>query len=117
MLFTSYEFIGFMILVFALYYIVPKSWQWKLLLVASYAFYFIADPRYLLFILTTTISTYWISMKLEAVNKETSDYIAQHKSELSREDKKAYKAKMKARKWNWLLLCLFFNIGILSVTK
>ena len=70
MLFTSYEFIGFMALVFVLYYLVPKSWQWKLLLVASYVFYYIADPRYLLFILTTTVSTYFVSMKLESVNKE-----------------------------------------------
>lgn len=117
MLFTSYEFIGFITLIFALYYVVPKSWQWKLLLVASYVFYYIADPRYLIFILITTISTYWISMKLEAVNKESEQYIAEHKAELTREEKKAYKAKMKARKWNWLLLCLFLNIGILSVTK
>ncbi len=117
MLFTSYEFVGFIALIFVLYYIVPKSWQWKLLLVASYIFYFLADPRYLLFILTTTVSTYFVSMKLETVNKETETYIKEHKAELSREEKKAYKAKMKARKWNWLLLCLVFNIGILSVTK
>ena len=117
MLFTSYEFIGFIILIFALYYIVPKSWQWKLLLVASYVFYYIADPRYLLFILVTTISTYWVSMKLESVNSEADAYLKEHKAELSKEEKKAYKAKIKARKWNWLLLCLFFNIGILSITK
>ena len=53
MLFTSYSFIAFMTIVFVLYYLVPKSCQWPLLLVFSYIFYFIADPRYLIFILVS----------------------------------------------------------------
>ena len=117
MLFTSYEFIAFLALVLVSYYLVPKKLQWPLLLVFSYVFYFIADPMYLLFILVTTISTYFVSLKMEHINAEMSAYVAEHKAELSKEEKKAYKAKMKARKWNWLLLCLFLNIGILSVTK
>ena len=117
MLFTSYEFIAFLALVFVLFYTVPKKFQWVLLLVASYGFYYIADPRYLLFILVTTISTYFLSVKITDINQETEGYLKEHKKELSREEKKAYKGKMKARKWNWLLLCLILNIGILSVTK
>ena len=117
MLFTSYEFIGFYALLFVLYYLVPKTWQWKLLLLASYVFYFIADPRYLIFILTTTVSTYFVSMKLEEINGASDAYLKEHKKELSREEKKAYKAAVKAKKWRWLLICLIFNIGILSITK
>lgn len=117
MLFTSYEFVAFLALVFVLFYTVPKKFQWVLLLLASYGFYYIADPRYLLFISVTTISTYFLSVKISDINQETESYIKEHKKELSREEKKAYKGKMKARKWNWLLLCLILNIGILSVTK
>lgn len=117
MLFTSYEFIAFLAIVFVLYYLVPKRAQWPLLLMFSYVFYFLADPRYLLFILVTTVSTYFISIRMEQVNTEQNTYIAEHKATLSREDKKAYKAKMKAKKWRWLLACLFLNIGILAVTK
>ena len=117
MLFTSYEFIAFLTLVFVLFYTVPKKFQWVLLLLASYGFYYIADPRYLLFILVTTVSTYFLSVKITDINKESESYLKEHKKELSREEKKAYKGKMKARKWNWLLLCLILNIGILSVTK
>ena len=51
MLFTSYEFIGFLLLLFVLYYIIPKRFQWQLLLVFSYAFYLLADPRYLIYII------------------------------------------------------------------
>lgn len=117
MLFTSFEFIVFIAIVFVLYYALPKKMQWPLLLIFSYIFYFMADWRYLFFIVTTTISTYFISIKMEKINNAQNEYIKLHKEEMSREDKKAYKAKMKAKKWKWLLICLFFNIGILAVTK
>ncbi|MBE5932446.1 MAG: MBOAT family protein [Lachnospiraceae bacterium] len=116
MLFTSFEFIVFLLLVFVLYYALPKKSQWVQLLVFSYVFYFIADPRYLIFIVVTTVSTYLVSLKLKKINDITDGYIKEHK-ELTRDEKKAYKAQMKAKKWRWLLLCLILNIGILSVTK
>ena len=117
MLFTSYSFIAFMTIVFVLYYPVPKSCQWPLLLVFSYIFYFIADPRYLIFILVTTISTYLISLKMNQINMAQDKFIKEFKGNLSREQKKNYKSHMKHKKWIWLLICLFINIGILSVTK
>ena len=67
MLFTSIEFIGFLVLLMVSYYLVPKKMQWPLLLIFSYIFYFIADPRYLLFILVTTVSTFWISIVMENI--------------------------------------------------
>ena len=117
MLFTSYTFIAFMAVVLLAYYLVPKKWQWGLLLVASYIFYWCADPMYLLFIGVTTASTYGVSRLLDRVNTEQKEYLKAHKTELDKEQKKAYKAKMKAKKWHLLLLCLIFNLGILSVTK
>ena len=117
MLFTSSQFIAFMAVVLLAYYLVPKKAQWPLLLVASYVFYWCASPWYLLFIGVTTVSTYGISRLLERVNNTQKAYLAAHKAELDKEQKKAYKAKMKAKKWHLLLLCLIFNLGILSVTK
>ena len=117
MLFTSFEFIAFMAVVILAYYLVPKKAQWPLLLVASYIFYWSDDPMYLLFIGVTTVSTYAVSRLLEKVNAEQKAYLQAHKTELDKEQKKAYKAKMKAKKWHLLLLCLIFNLGILSVTK
>ena len=117
MLFTSYTFIAFMAAVLVLYYLVPKKWQWPLLLVASYIFYWCADPMYLIFIGVTTVSTYIISRLLEKVNTQQKTYLKEHKAELSKEEKKAYKNKMKQKKWHLLLICLILNLGILSVTK
>ena len=117
MLFTSTQFIAFMAVVLLAYYLVPKKAQWPLLLVASYVFYWCASPWYLLFIGVTTVSTYGVSRLLERVNNTQKTYLAEHKADLDKDAKKAYKAKMKKKKWHLLLLCLIFNIGILSVTK
>ncbi|MCD8324484.1 MAG: MBOAT family protein [Clostridiales bacterium] len=117
MLFTSYSFIAFISVVFVLYYVLPKKCQWPMLLVASYVFYYIAGPTYLIFIATTTVTTYLISLKLDALAQTQKAYIRENKSILSKEEKKAYKAGIKSRQWKWLLLCLFINIGILAVLK
>ena len=117
MLFTDYSFIGFLAVVFVLYYTLPKKCQWPFLLAASYVFYFIASPSYLIFIAATTVSTYFVSLKLDRLETIQKTWIAEHKGQVTREEKKAYKAGIKARKWRWLLVCLFFNLGILAVLK
>jgi len=117
MLFVSYGFLGFLALTLALYYVIPKRFQWQLLLMASYVFYFLADPRYLLYILATTVSTYLLGNAIEKRAQRQKMYLAEHKADLSKEEKKAYKQKVKSGQWKLLLVCLFFNLGILAVVK
>ena len=45
MLFTSYGFLGFLAVLFLLYYIIPRKCQWGLLLGAGYLFYFRAGAE------------------------------------------------------------------------
>lgn len=117
MFFTSYEFLGFAAVLFLAYYLIPKKWQWPLLLVASYVFYFIAGPEYLIYILTTTVTTYFTACLIAKKAERQSAYIAEHKGELSREEKKEYKSKQKGIRFRWLVGCLVLNIGILIVVK
>ena len=65
MLFTSYGFLGFAAVLFLLYYLIPRRFQWELLLAASYLFYFIAGPSWLLYILVTTVTTYFAALRIE----------------------------------------------------
>ena len=58
MLFTSYEFFGFVVVLFLAYYLLPKQCQWPLLLAASYLFYAAAGPQFLPYLLATTAATY-----------------------------------------------------------
>lgn len=116
MLFTSYEFIAFMLLCFIIYYLIPKKCQWMMLLIASYVFYFCAGTYYPLFILATTATTYFFARKMDSINAAQEQYLAEHK-DFSREEKKAYKGKMASKRKTCMLLCLLFNIGILAVIK
>ncbi|NLP00431.1 MAG: MBOAT family protein [Clostridiaceae bacterium] len=117
MLFTSYGFIFFLCVVIGLYYIIPKQFQWKLLLVSSFVFYYFSGWSNLIYISVTIVSTYFVGLKLDSLDRQQNLYLKENKEVLSREDKKAYKEKIKARRWRWLLLCLFFNLGILAVIK
>ena len=117
MLFTSYRFILFVIVLVTLYYLIPKRLQWMLLLLASLCFYLFAGPGYLMYILATTVSTYYAGRRMDRLQTIQSNYLKEKKEELSREERKAYKAGMKGKQRKWLILCLLFNFGILAVLK
>lgn len=117
MLFTSYSFMFFVLVTCVLYYMIPKKCQWMLLLCASYIFYFLAGAGYLPYILTTTVSTYLISLRIAVLKEKQDAYLKEHKAALSREERKEYKSRQKSKQFKWLLLCLFINIGILAVVK
>ncbi len=117
MLFTSFRFIIFLIVLFILFYSIPKRFQWMLLLIASYVFYCFAGVKYLIYIIATTVTSYLISRRLDHIQSITSAYLKEKKAELSREERKSYKASMKARQKLWLVMGLVFNFGILAILK
>lgn len=117
MLFTSYGFIGFLLIVFILYYTCCKNWQWQLLLIASYVFYYFSGPKNLLFIVITTITTYFAAQKIDAYHEIQKAYLKQKKAQMSKEERKTYKASIKSIQKKWMLSCLFLNLGILAVLK
>ncbi|MDD3367434.1 MAG: MBOAT family protein [Lachnospiraceae bacterium] len=117
MLFTSYEFLAFIGILFLLYYVVPKKFQWILLLGASYLFYAMADWSYLVFILVTTVSAYFAACAMEKTYTDQKAYLLLHKSEMNKDERKAFKAVQKKKRWHCLLLILFLNLGILAVLK
>lgn len=114
---TSYGFLLFAGLLLLLYYLVPRRMQWVLLLIASYAFYAFSGVKYLGYILATTVCSYLVSVKLWDLKRRQDAYLKLHKEELSREDKKAYKAGVKKKQKHLLIFALLFNFGILAVIK
>ncbi len=117
MLFTSYGFVGFVAILLFLYYVVPKRFQWQLLLVFSYLFYFLADPKYVCYIAATTISVYWLGCKMDVLHEKQSIYLKEHRETLNKEEKKRYKSSIKQTQWKILLLGLLINLGILVIVK
>ena len=117
MLFTSYRFLAFLLVLFVLYYVIPKKTQWMLLLVASYVFYAFAGWEYFIFMGITTLSTYGAGLLIDRNHGRQKAYLAEHKAELSKEEKKAYKEKQKNKRFAIMASCLVLNFGILAVLK
>lgn len=117
MLFTSYEFIGFLAIVLGAYYCIPKKWQWPFLLIASYAFYYIANPVYLIYIAVTTLSTWYVSLMMQRRKDIFADQYALAQKGMDRAQKKEAKEKEKKKQFHLMLLALLFNLGILAVVK
>lgn len=117
MLFTSLEFVLFILGVFLLYYIVPKRFQWQLLLIANVLFYACAGSAGLIFMGITIVTSYLAAVCMDKMQKKADAYVLSQKGIWTKEDKKAYKNRVKKRKWYILLLCLIVNIGLLAVIK
>ena len=117
MLFTSYEFLLFLLVVFIMYYLLPGRAQWSFLLLASYAFYFMCDPRYLIFIMVTTVTTFFAAKKISEKKESFDAWFKEHKKEYEKEERKALKAKEHSVEKKIFLACLLLNLGILAVTK
>ena len=117
MLFTSYEFLLFLLVVFIMYYLLPGRAQWSFLLLASYAFYFMCDPRYLIFIMVTTVTTFFAGKKISDKKESFDAWFKEHKKEYEKEERKALKAKEHTAEKKIFLACLLLNLGILAVTK
>ena len=118
MLFTSLPFVIFTAVLIAVYYLlVPRNERWGLLLIASLAFYFFADPRYLLFIGVTALTAYVLAIITEDYNAKRKAYLKANKENFDSDSKKKYKAVTARVSRLMLVLALLINLGILAATK
>lgn len=112
MLFTSLPFIIFAILLFFLYYLVPKKGQWIVLLIGSLVFYFWAGWKYFIFLVGTIIVFYLLGLWIGKVNESEESKIAKLKEEIS--DNEAFKQERnKTRKTIGKYKNLICFIGVL----
>ncbi len=92
MLFNSLQFLSFFISVMVIYFAIPRRFRWVLLLAASYYFYMTTKPGFVIFILLSTFSSYYAGIRMG-------------------------KAESKSERKKFLLLSLFFNLGLLFLLK
>ncbi len=116
MSFATWEFLGFLAVLFLLYHTLPVKCRKPLLLAASLAFYACAGWEGLCFILTTALTSYFAALGMDRIREEQEAYIKAHK-ELTREEKKAKRAAGTVRLRRILAICLLFNLAILLVVK
>ena len=61
---VSLKFLAFIAIVSLIYFIMPKKIRWIVLLLASYAYYFISSKALIGYLLVTTISIYLVAVGL-----------------------------------------------------
>lgn len=69
MLFNSFSFAIFLMIVFIIYWAIPHKYRWLLILIASYYFYMSWNVKYVFLILMTTIISYSAAILLEKEDK------------------------------------------------
>lgn len=113
---TSMAFVLFLAVLAAVYYLVPKRFQWIVLLAASLAFYVMAGVRSAVYILITAVSAYGAALLMNRISREQKAYFSAHK-ELGKEEKAGLRRK-NTRKKRWILTAaLVLNFGLLCVFK
>ena len=77
MIFNSFHYLLFLPLVTFLYYVLPVRYRWLLLLVASYYFYMVWEPIYILLIVLSTLIDYYCGLKMGdiPVKKDRRPYL------------------------------------------
>ena len=63
----SFQFMLFGIITIGLYFAVPKKRQWIVICVANIVFYAFSGIVYLVYLLFTSLVTFWMALKLEAI--------------------------------------------------
>ncbi len=118
MTYTSLNFLFFVLAVALVYFIFPwKKYRWTILLAASAIFYCLASYKYAAFILFTAISTLLFGIWIEKVNNNGKALLKERKGDWDREQKKAFKNRLKVKK-RWIMaFCLILNFGILAFLK
>lgn len=114
---SLFTLVFFSCLCAGLYYVCPLRFRWMLLLLVSYAFYAYHGLSALPFILITTLSTYLGALAIGRIGEAGKAYLREHKAQLSAEEKKAQKLRVRARQRVLFWLTLLLNFGILATLK
>ena len=110
----SYTFVALWMLIFALYYLVPKKYQWYILLAASLLFYVIGLKGFPLGLLLTGITTYGCGIYLK---KSLEQEKAEVKQCADKESRKTLKAVFPRKRKRIQILYIAFNLGLLLFYK
>ena len=117
MLFTSYEFLVFGAVLLLVYYLIPKKYQWMLLLVAGLLFYAMAGPKCLIYLAFVAACAFLTARRMGKSLVVDARVLEEHRDDWSREERKVFRKRGKKRRMRWLLLGLFCDLGLLAVLK
>ncbi len=115
--FTSFRFFFFLALVIVVYYIVPKRFQWAVLLVASYAFYLYSGIEQVVYIIGTTLFTYCAALFMQSLRNKNQKKIDSYGEELTVDKKRELKKAVAKKIHTVQVITVLVNLGTLACLK
>lgn len=113
---NSLAFLAFLALVLLVYYIVPKRFQWIVLLVASYGFYITSGVENLVFIIGTTVFTYLSGLWMQKIRDKQQNYI-KSLGDITKEKKRELKKIANKKIHSIQVATALVNLGVLVIIK
>lgn len=113
----SVRFILFLAGLLILYYLLPRRFQWGLLLLASLCFYLLSGWQTLPFLLLTSLSVWASALWIHRLAEREKAELKARKAEMTKQDRAARKAAGKRQRRRIMVLCLVLNFGILCAFK
>lgn len=114
MSFLSIRFLIFLCILFAAYFLCPKRWQWKVLLIANLVFYLSAGVIYAGFLLVTALLAWGFSLRTERINER---FKALRSGCITREEKQHNRQMCTRQKKQVMAVVLILNFGIWGFLK
>ena len=111
---TSKDYIAFLAVLTVVYFLLPKRFQWLVLLAGSLFFYAAAGLPGLVFILVTALTTFFTAQWMERANQRSKEILQGLKD---REEKAAERERSKKSKKRVFVLMCFVIFGIWAVVK
>ena len=114
MTYTDPLFLGaFLPLVVIIYNILPQKHRWKVLLLASYAFFWSISDKLIIYLLATTGVIYGAGLWMNKIQEERNEKLKEVEKELKKEIKTKYNKKSKSI----AVLSTILLLGVLIVVK
>ena len=86
MTYTSLIFAIFCLVLLLMYYVIPKKFQWVVLLAGSIAFYLFSGVKYILYVVVTAFTTYLTAMLAHKNKREFAEKLPELKKTLSQDE-------------------------------
>ena len=103
----------FLPLTVLIYAIMPQKHRWKVLLLASYVFFWSISNKLIIYLLLSTASIYYFGIKLEKLQQKRNEVL----KEAEKEQKKGIRAEYLKKQRRILTIGAILNLGVLLVLK
>lgn len=115
--FTSIKFLVFLALVVFVYYLVPKRFQWSVLLLASYGFYLASGLEQVFYLMATTLFTYGSARFMQRLRNKNQERIASLGDGVTKEEARDMKKAVAKKIHTVQILTVLINLVVLASLK